>query len=135
MTKHPILIFKYKSFLNDLEEARLALTSTDNTPVPAYRPIVPKRKHGMVYGNTRKRGNNMNEKVFLEWCKKEVAEYTNIRRLLLMMYLWYGVVRRCRTIRHCFPQLFLMVCIMNVHTMEINRKCTLTHIRNGKTSR
>ena len=71
------LIFKYKSFLNDLEEARLALTSTDNTPVPAYRPIVPKRKHGMVYGNTRKRGNNMNEKVFLEWCKKEVAEYTN----------------------------------------------------------
>lgn len=39
------LIFKYKALLNDLEEARLSLTSTDETPVPAYRPIVPKRKH------------------------------------------------------------------------------------------
>lgn len=39
------LIFKYKSFLNDLEEARLALISTDNTPVPAYKPPAPTRKH------------------------------------------------------------------------------------------
>ena len=71
------LIFKYKSFKNDLEEARLALTSTDKTPVPAYRPIIPKRKHGITHDNTRKRVKSMNEKDFLEWCKKEVVRYTN----------------------------------------------------------
>lgn len=71
------MIWLIESFHNSLKESRLLFKSIVNTPVPAYRQIVPKRKHGMVYGNTRKRGNNMNEKVFLEWCKKEVAEYTN----------------------------------------------------------
>lgn len=45
------LIFKYKSFKNDLEEARLALTSTDETQVPAYKPPAPTRKYCSLCNN------------------------------------------------------------------------------------
>lgn len=45
------LIFKYKSFKNDLEEARLALTSTDETPVPSYKLPAPTRKYCSLCNN------------------------------------------------------------------------------------
>lgn len=36
------------------------------------------------------------------------------------MYLWYGVVKKhCKIIKHYLVQLYLMECIMSVHTMEI----------------
>lgn len=45
------------------------------------------------------------------------------RKLQQMMYLWYGAVKHCKTIKHYLVQLCLMECIMNVHTMEIKKKC------------
>ena len=60
------MLWLYMSFKNSL-----------NTPVPAYKPPAPTSKYDVIHNNTKKRGQIMNEKVFLEWCKKEVAEYTN----------------------------------------------------------
>lgn len=45
------LIFKYKSFKNDLEEARLSLTSVSKTPVPSYKPPAPTRKYCSLCNN------------------------------------------------------------------------------------
>lgn len=72
-----LMFWLIELFQNFLQELKLLFKSTVNTPVPTYRPIIPKRKHGITHDNTRKRVKSMNEKDFLEWCKKEVVRYTN----------------------------------------------------------
>ena len=59
----------------------------------------------------------MNEKEFLEWCKQEVCDYTN-KHLDKS-----DNVKHCKIINHYLVQLYLMECIMSVHTMEIKKKC------------
>lgn len=65
-------------FQNSLEKLRFLFKSIVNTPVPSYKPPAPTHKYyDVIHDSTKKRGQIMNEKYFLEWCKKEVAEYTN----------------------------------------------------------
>ena len=49
----------------------------------------------------------MDEKYFLDICKEVVCNYTNEhqdnadnKKLLQMMYLWYGAAKHCNTIKH-----------------------------------
>lgn len=71
------MLWLIESFYNSLGILRLLFKSVTNIPVPAYKPPAPTSKYNVIHNNTKKRGQIMNEKVFLEWCKKEVAEYTN----------------------------------------------------------
>ena len=72
----------------------------------------------------------MNEKEFLEWCKQEVCNYTNKhldktdKKEITTDDVF--MVWSCKTLQNnkaLLALLYLMECIMSVHTMEIKRKC------------
>lgn len=71
------MIWLIESFQKFLQASKLLFKAMVKTPVPSYKPPAPTRKYYGIHNSTKKRGQIMNEKDFLEWCKKEVTEYTN----------------------------------------------------------